>query len=240
MGGKESQPVPYAKSRSIRAERWLGCEKGVTLWRTGISETAKLQSIYISSDLNHHCIPQGLERKEAVYPLLLLPPKLSPAALPFYFRGTALLPPPLSDFTMGCLFPGTPFCLRPTTCSLVWLHKQVPHIFATRAPSGLSQAHQPPRPPFWVGVHSLQSLLFSGNRLLCSSLNVPLKKSFAVLPTKIWTATRKWYLSLLCWSVLPHLLSYLIICVHLLHSIHVHLHSYYLMGPGKAFSKLSG
>ena len=106
-----------------------------------------------------------------------------------------LLPPPWSDFTMGCLFPGKPFSLCPTTCTLVWLHKKVLHIFATRAPC-LSQAHQPPTPPLRVEAHSLQSPLLSSSRLLCSSLNAPLKMSFAVLSTKIWTATRKWYLQL--------------------------------------------
>lgn len=56
-----------------------------------------------------------------------------------------LLPPPSSDFTMGCHFPGTSLRLCPTTGTLVWLHKQVLHIFAIRAPPGLPQAHEPPR-----------------------------------------------------------------------------------------------
>lgn len=159
--------------------------------RTEISETAKLQSIEISLDLNHPCVPQGLGRKKAVYPVLLLPPKLSPAALPCCFRGTALAAPSSSPFIR--FHHGLPFSWHTILSTSHHLHPGV-----TRHASAACLCYQspvwfildtplprPPRPPLGVGVHSRQSPLLSGNRPLCSSLDAPLKTSLAVLPTKI-------------------------------------------------------
>lgn len=115
-----------------------------------------------------------------------------------------LLPPPSSDFTMGCHFPGTSLRLCPTTGTLVWLHKQVLHIFATRAPPGLPQAHEPPR-------------LLSGLRCIHCTVRRSLvavqvlKMSFAGLFVKIWTATRKWYLQP---AVLISVASFALLCDH--------------------------
>ena len=83
-----------------------------------------------------------------------------------------LLPPPLSDFTMACLFPGTPFCLHPTTCTPVWLHEQVPHNFTIilsmiwmRGSSAPSVSLQ--MTPSWVGV-SICSRIGTLCRWICT------------------------------------------------------------------------
>lgn len=141
MGGKEGQPVPYAKSWSIRAEWWLGCKKEVMLQRTGIGETA-IATVIINNFRFYSSL--YTTRKRLFISCFSLPNRHQlpyPSSL-----GAQPLQPllPLSDITMDCFLPGIPFCLHPTTCTLVWLHKQVLHIFSTRTSSGLCHAHQMP------------------------------------------------------------------------------------------------